>query len=199
MSQYSTPTGTIVAVVGPSGAGKDSLIDFLRVVLANDERFEFVRRYITRSADAGGEDHTAVSEADFERMLAENEFAVHWKAHDLSYGIPSTTFESLRQGRVLVVNGSRTALPFFKSAYDTALKVVLVTAPKDLLAARLAARGRESKEGILQRLSRKPDEQAELHADLVVNNDASLEAAGQKLLDFVANLVPVSPDDIPNT
>jgi len=56
-----TQTGTLIAVVGPSGVGKDSVIDAVsdRLGIAK------VRRVITRDAALGGETFTPVSVAAF--------------------------------------------------------------------------------------------------------------------------------------
>ena len=92
MSQ--TPArGTMIVVVGPSGAGKDTLIDYARDRLSHNSDISFVRRVITRPATAGGEDHLAVTEAEFELMRQQQAFAVSWGAHGLFYGIPTDTLE----------------------------------------------------------------------------------------------------------
>jgi ribose 1,5-bisphosphokinase len=49
----------IFAVVGPSGAGKDLLI---QGALAARPDLRLVRRVITRPADSGAEDHEAATE-----------------------------------------------------------------------------------------------------------------------------------------
>ena len=58
-------TGVLVLVVGPSGAGKDTLMDAARAGLAADPRYRFARRLITRPAMAGAEDHDSCDEAGF--------------------------------------------------------------------------------------------------------------------------------------
>ncbi len=145
-----SPRGRLVAVVGPSGAGKDALID---AALSQRPDLLRVRRVITRPADAGGEDHEAVDEAEFAQRLARDEFAFHWQAHGLSYAIPHAALAPREAGRTVIFNGSRAALAAAQ-AHDPALAVVLITARDEILAQRLAARGRESPGEIAARLSR---------------------------------------------
>lgn len=149
----SKPAGRMIVVVGPSGAGKDTLIQRAAEHFKNHDGLRFVRRAITRAASAGGEDHESLSEVEFEARERDGGFAVSWAAHGLRYGIPRHTLDQLRTGLCLVANGSRSALPLFRQAY-THLLVVNVTAQPEILAERLVARGRESREDILARLQR---------------------------------------------
>lgn len=142
--------GLLVAIVGPSGAGKDTLIDALA---AKRPDIHIARRIITRAADAGGEAHQAVSEPLFEAQLAMGRYAFHWGAHGLRYAISAGIDQHLAAGRVVVFNGSRKALPDIARAYPQLL-VLMVTAPAEVLAARLAARGREDARDIAARLRR---------------------------------------------
>lgn len=137
----------IFAVVGPSGAGKDTLI---AGALRARPGLRLVRRVITRPAEAGGEDFEGVTEADFAARKARGDFALDWQAHGLHYGIPRALVE--RPGTV-IFNGSRAALPQAVRAFP-GLRVILVTAPDAVLAARLAARSRETQADIRARLSR---------------------------------------------
>lgn len=70
--------GILFVVVGPSGAGKDTLMDGARRALAQGERFGFARRLITRPADAGGEEHEAIDEAGFAALAAAGGLLVSW-------------------------------------------------------------------------------------------------------------------------
>jgi len=142
----------LVGVVGPSGAGKDTLMDGARAALAGDARFVFARRIITRPAEAGGEDHLPATTAEFARMRDQGAFALSWDAHGLSYGIPAGVAAQTRQGRVVVANLSRGVLADAAARFP--LLVLEITAPLELRAARLAARGRESVEDVALRLSR---------------------------------------------
>jgi len=138
---------SIVAVVGPSGAGKDTLID---AACAADPRLYRARRVITRPEAAGGEAFDGIPAAEFATRLAAGEFAVHWDAHGLSYAIPRAEFA--HDGTV-IFNGSRAALSQAAAVFP-GLQVILVTAPVTVLAHRLAARGRETETDIAARLAR---------------------------------------------
>lgn len=142
-------TGRLIAVVGPSGAGKDTL---LAGALAARPDWELVRRVITRPTGPG-EDHEPVGMAEFEVRRALGQFALHWQAHGLYYAIPGATLARVRTGATVLFNGSRAALPQAQAVWPR-LEVVMVTAPVPLLAARLSARGRESAESIAARLHR---------------------------------------------
>lgn len=171
----------LVAVVGPSGAGKDTLIGLARARLAGDDRFRFVQRAITRPAGAGGEAHRALDVASFEAERAAGRFALWWAAHGLLYGIPRDIEADLAARRVVVANLSRGVLAEAAARYR--LRVLMVTAPAAVLAARLAARGRESAEEIARRLAREAPAPAGLDVVTVVNDGppeagaAQLEAA----------------------
>jgi ribose 1,5-bisphosphokinase len=178
--------GTMVVVVGPSGAGKDSVMSYDARHFAGENRVKFVRRVITRPADAGGEAHEAIDPDGFRRRAADGGFAVSWHAHGLSYGIPRETLWELAEGVTLVANGSRSALPAFAGAYPR-LKVVLVTARPEILAARLAARGRESAEAIARRLERAVPEIAVAADTVVIDNSGALEEAGEAFVSLLAS------------
>jgi ribose 1,5-bisphosphokinase len=165
----------IFAIVGPSGAGKDTLI---RGALAARPDLTLVRRVITRPSEAGGEEFEGVSPEEFARRRARDEFALTWQAHGLSYGIPA--IQMIVQGDV-IFNGSRAALPEAARVFPF-LKVVLVTAPDIVLAARLAARGRESAANIRARLIRAAFEMPEGITFETVVNDASPEVGIARLL-----------------
>ena len=169
----------LVLVVGPSGAGKDTVLALARVELAGDRRFRFVRRVITRPADAGGEDHEAVSVREFDARA----FALRWQAHGLHYGIPLDVTDDLARGIVVVANVSRGVIA--AAAEQFPVRVIEVTARPDILARRLAARGREAADDIAQRLSRAGPIPDRVAVDTVVNDTTPVEAGAR----FVAALI----------
>ncbi|PKQ13423.1 MAG: phosphonate metabolism protein/1,5-bisphosphokinase (PRPP-forming) PhnN [Alphaproteobacteria bacterium HGW-Alphaproteobacteria-1] len=140
--------GRFVAVVGPSGVGKDTL---MRAMSEARPGLRRLRRVITRPADPDGEGHEAVSEAEFDARLKDGGFALHWRAHGLRYGVPVGVCMDLAQGRDLLVNLSRTVLAEAQSRFRPFL-VLHLTADPGVLAARLAGRGRETAEDVAERL-----------------------------------------------
>ncbi|MGN8153061.1 phosphonate metabolism protein/1,5-bisphosphokinase (PRPP-forming) PhnN [Agrobacterium sp. 22094] len=173
--------GTMIVVVGPSGAGKDTLIDYAAERLRDQADVHFVRRIITRDSDAGGENHEGCSEETFQRKKVAGEFCVSWSAHGLHYGIPASVKQHLKKGGVAVANGSRSALPHFRAAFPN-LKVVVVTARPEILSARLANRGRESMSEIMGRLDRKVDAICDSFDVTTIDNSGEIEEAGSVLL-----------------
>jgi len=184
-------TGCMVAVVGPSGAGKDTLMAHAARFFEGRDDVVFVRRIITRDAAAGGEDHDGVSEAEFETLEKAGRFAVSWGAHGLRYGIPVETKEAVAGGRLVVANGSRSALPHFKAAYPC-LVVINVTARPDVLATRLEARGRETREEILRRLERSSLTVSGDYQVVTIDNSGPVEAAGQAMVEALRNCIPAA-------
>ncbi len=174
--------GALILVVGPSGAGKDTLLDIARARFAGEGRVLFARRLVTRPAGAG-EQHGTLGEAEFEVARAAGRFPLWWRAHGLSYALGPEVAEKIRAGGAVVANGSRATLEEARRRFAR-LAVVLVTAPPEVRAARLAARGREEEADIRERLSRQPE--LAVAPDLVIENTGTPEAGGARLCDFIS-------------
>lgn len=144
--------GRLIYLMGPSGAGKDSLIDAARQPLSA-LGCEVVRRVITRSAESVGEEAQEVTVEEFERRVAGGDFALFWRANGLGYGIPVQIDTWLAQGRNVLINGSRGHLPQARERYPDLVPIVLM-ADTEVLRRRLLRRGRESLPEIERRLQR---------------------------------------------
>lgn len=176
--------GCWVFVVGPSGAGKDSVIAWAREHLAGDGRVVFARRLVTRVAGPGS-DHDEIGRARFGALLREGGLAWHWQAHGFGYGIAASYAAQVAQGRVVVVNGSRehaAAIP-----RDAQIRCVLVSATPSVLQQRLQLRAREDQDGVAARMARTAQLPAPV-ADLRVHNEGALEAAGLQLARYLQDL-----------
>ncbi len=142
-------TGRLIGVVGPSGVGKDTV---MRAVAAAWPGLHLVRRVITRPED-GTEDFEGVSAEEFATRAERGDFALHWQAHGLSYGIPASVHQVLAEGRSAMVNLSRAVLAEAEAIFP-GFAVLSLSAPAEVLAQRLALRGRESADEIARRLDR---------------------------------------------
>lgn len=145
--------GVLFLVVGPSGVGKDSLIDGARQFLQQDISFWFPTRFITRPADAGGELHQAVTREEFQRLARDGAFMLHWEAHGHGYGIPIAVREALQRGRSVIINVSRQVIDEARGLWSP-VRIMRITAPREILRERLIKRGRETQDDIEQRLDR---------------------------------------------
>ncbi len=169
--------GKLIYLMGPSGSGKDSLIDAAREQL-QARGCEVVRRVITRSAEAVGEDALSVSRERFDSLNEEGAFALSWQANGLDYGIPVQLDNWLNAGRHVLVNGSRGYLDQARKRYP-ALLAIMLRVDTAVLRQRLLARGRETLEDISARLKRN---------DLFISSVSALEAQHVHVLDNSAAL-----------
>jgi ribose 1,5-bisphosphokinase len=170
--------GRLILVVGPSGAGKDTLLSLARAVCAEDRNVVFARRVITRPSSAA-EDNEEVSAEAFSEALARGDFAMHWEAHGHCYALPRAIDDQLRAGRTVVANASRTVVAAVRSTYANVV-VISITAPRDVLDARLAMRGRVSDGKIEHRLGRTVDETSSA-PDFTIVNVGSVDYHGRQL------------------
>ena len=172
--------GRLVLVVGPSGAGKDTLIGGARRAVGEDSSLVFPRRVVTRPA-SGAEDHDTIDAESFDRAVGAGAFALWWQAHGHSYGVPSSIDDDIRSGRTVVCNVSRTIVARARQRYAV-VTVVTVTAPTQVLQSRLASRHRTSDGDIARRLERSTELDQIFAADLVIRNVGAPEAGIERLL-----------------
>ena len=175
--------GRLVLVVGPSGAGKDTLIAGARAASADDSTVVFPRRVITRPSTED-EDCDSVTEEMFKRAVASDEFALWWEAHGLCYALPCSIDADIRRGKTVVCNVSRTIVGFARRRYCY-VTVVLVTAPQQILVERLAGRGRGSDGSIQERIARSAAVGQDIDADVIIRNVGRPQVGVQRLLNVV--------------
>ncbi|HKY01321.1 MAG TPA: phosphonate metabolism protein/1,5-bisphosphokinase (PRPP-forming) PhnN [Burkholderiales bacterium] len=177
--------GRLYYVVGPSGAGKDTLLRLARESLDGSVNLVFAHRYITRPHQDKNENHVALSDKEFTMRAARGCFAMQWDSHGYSYGVGVEIQEWLASGLCVVVSGSREYLPEALKRFPD-LTLIWVSAPAVLLRERLYTRGREEGAAIQQRLAR-----AQTYAvpsrppDLLLDNSGAPEAAARELATYL--------------
>ena len=177
-------TARLIYVVGASGSGKDSLMSYARSRLANESQVVFAHRYITRSADAGVENHVALTQEEFDSRRRAGLMAMHWESHGHAYGLGIEVNQWLAKGITVVVNGSREYLETAEQRYPELVPVWIEVSP-EVLRARLQARGREGAEEIEKRLARVLKNQVLCRRGELIRNDGELRLAGDTLVNLI--------------
>ena len=182
-----TRRGTLILVMGPSGAGKDTLIEGARDRLGNNPRYSFPRRIVTRSPSCG-EDHDEIDANGFERLRASGSLALAWSAHGLSYGLPASIEGDLSAGRHVIANVSRGVTVQAQHRFSP-LGFILVTAPLPLLLERIAGRGRETLAEIAERMRTAGTPETIARHAITVTNTGTVEEGVEAFLAAVERIV----------
>lgn len=178
----------LIYVMGPSGAGKDSVLARWLERLGPAAGVHLARRVITRPAQATGEQHEPVERDTWEALRRDGHLVLHWQANGLSYGVRHEALAPLVRGEWVVVNGSRALWPQLR-ARAPHVHGVMITASRATREQRLQARSRESAHEIDARLQRadrlETDPAVGMRpADLVLHNEGSLDDAVRRLDDW---------------
>lgn len=175
--------GTLIAVVGPSGAGKDTVMRLAREELAGAPDVVFATRVITRPPHPS-EAHEAIDEQQFTRREAAGEFLIAWRANGLAYALPASLRDALAAGTTIVANLSRGAVA---TARQSGIRVlaVEVTAERQLLANRIAQRGRENPAMREARMARNAAYAETFRADIVIANNGAPDVAAARLSEVI--------------
>ncbi|WP_148863142.1 phosphonate metabolism protein/1,5-bisphosphokinase (PRPP-forming) PhnN [Marinobacter fonticola] len=185
-SEVNSRAGRLFYVMGASGAGKDYLLKALARSLPAYSQVHIARRFITRPAHDGSEEHVPISRAEFDCLLASGNFVLNWEAHGLCYGIEQTVCGWLERGYDVIVNGSRAHCPHAMEQFGDTLVPVLVDVPDSLLESRLYGRGRESRDEIRKRLKRHHALKQSFPAGtLALNNSGPVEETVAAFLAFI--------------
>lgn len=166
--------GRLVLVVGPSGAGKDTVLTAAKTACAGDPAIVFARRVVTRPV-GGDEDHDCLDDWAFDTARQAGAFAFWWEAHGLKYAVPLSAEGHVRAGRTVVCNVSRGMVEALRGRFAN-VQSVAITAPDDVLAARLAGRDRGS-DGPLQARLERNKRYPTFAADTVIDNSGEIEDA----------------------
>ncbi len=173
--------GRLIYLIGPSGAGKDSVLAWLMQHAGPEENLSLARRCISRPGHEASESHEALTPQAFAALRDAGAFVMHWSANDLEYGVRHAELAPLHQGRTVLVNGSRGWLEQARNKFPNLIVAQIMASP-EVLAQRLQQRGRETPEHIAARLDRaRRLDLAPHEVDISIVNDTTLDAAGADL------------------
>jgi ribose 1,5-bisphosphokinase len=176
-------TGTLLVVVGPSGAGKDTILTMAQQRLQDEPQVVFAQRFITRPTDVT-EDSISITEREFGALEAEGGFFLSWRANGLGYALPAGIVDDLKAGRIIIANVSRGIVDEARRKHPSTLAVEITAAPETLVA-RLARRGREASDDQRQRLLRNARYADTFRADIKISNDAAPAEAADRFIQVI--------------
>ena len=179
--------GRLVLVVGPSGAGKDSVLRAANAEFAGNPRYIFPRRLITRGAHAETEDHDTLSETQFQKGVESGSFMLHWQAHGLGYALPRSVEDSIEAGKIAAINVSRNILHDAAARFPEMI-IVEITADPELRIKRIQARGREELSHAQTRALRETLPFPDNVTKFLIENNGTLDAAVGQFVEILRNL-----------
>lgn len=182
MRSCSSKSGTLFLLIGNSGSGKDSLINWVFENWPSNVQAPIIpTRIITRPPSPETEEFDSISEDKFQDLSKAGAFTLQWKSYNIYYGVKAEIEDSIAQGRSVLVNVSRQIVEETRSRLPNVC-AIFVKVPLHITEARIRDRGREEGADLEERLERARQNQDFPGADYVVDNSGDLENAGRQLL-----------------
>jgi guanylate kinase len=158
------PAGLLVVLSGPSGAGKDAVLDELA---RRGHRFHRVITCTTRAprdSERDGVDYYFVSDAEFDRLIETGGLLEHAQVYGHRSGVPRAQVEAqLGAGVDVFVRTDVQGAASIKALKPDAVLVFIAPAPLDELEARIRARGSDDDAQVALRLETARAEMARQH------------------------------------
>ncbi len=181
-------TPLLVVISGPSGVGKDSLVEWMQ---ARGAQFHFVITATSRMPRPGevhGVDYFFVSPESFEQMIAQDALLEYAIVYGQYKGIPKQQVrEALASGKDVVMRLDVQGAATIKRLIPEAILVFLSASSEDELVERLRKRKTETPAQLEQRIetARKEMEQIGEFDYVVVNRECELDEAVDKVLQII--------------
>jgi guanylate kinase len=179
--------GLLVVISGPSGVGKDTLIERLREL---DPRLQYSISYTTRKPRPGEKDGVSyffVSRQNFEELVAQGFFLEHAVYNGNYYGTPAAAVEEARAaGRdILLKIEVQGAAQVRKRAPDGVFIFIAPPSKEELVRRQELREGAVPDDDMVERLKIAETEMkhASEYAHVVVNDD--LERAVGEMLEII--------------
>ena len=179
----------MVVLSGPSGAGKDTVIETALTLDPSLAKVATAKTRAPRPGEIDGVHHVFLSDAEFDRWVEAGAFLEHVEIYGHRSGVPRASVEELlAEGRTPILRTDVLGARTLRANLDDPLLVFVTVPDIDSLERRLRDRGAESEGEISARLAEALSEMAESHwFDLViVNEDASHEEAARTLVAAIA-------------
>lgn len=181
-------TPLLVVISGPSGVGKDSLVEWMQ---ARGAQFHFVITATSRPPRQGeshGVDYFFVSPETFEAMVEEDELLEYAIVYGQYKGIPKQQVrQALASGKDVVMRLDVQGAATIKRLIPEAILIFLSASSEEELIERLRKRRTESEAQLRQRIetARQEMERIGEFDYVVVNAECALDNAANKVLQII--------------
>jgi len=182
MSEATGIEPLILIVSGPSGSGKSTLVQRILELPGTIPSVSCTTR-LRRATEASGKCYDFVTEAEFNAMVARDEFLEYAQVFGkYSYGTPKKWLDqSRRSGLDLVLEIDVQGAWQVKEKLPESMAIFILPPSREELERRLRSRGQDADEEIARRLSKAHDEivASEKFYDFCVVND-DVDRAGKE-------------------
>lgn len=164
--------------------GKDTLIKNAKIILKNNNNFNFVKRYITREPDSSEMNYYLEKNA-FELLCRNNHFISKWEAHGNYYAIAKECIDK----KINIISISRQHIKDFEKVFKDVV-TIHVSVPKDILVNRLKKRGRENEAEIIKRMERSYEK---LQGKIIIefDNNEKIEKSSKNFVELLKKLANI--------
>ena len=179
-------SGKLVLFSGPSGVGKDTLLDILAEKCPELQRSISLTTRDPRENETDGVDYFFVSPEAFQTMLDSNEVLEFAQYGKYMYGTPKKPVDGwLREGKTVILKIEVQGAAKIRKMYPDALAIFIMPPSLDILESRLRLRGTENEDDLVRRLTIAREEIEKSHDyNYIVVND-SLEEAADEILQIL--------------
>lgn len=176
-------SGMLILFSGPSGVGKDTLLD---IILGKNELFQRSVSLTTRekrSGETDGVDYYFISKEKFIKMVDDGQVLEYAQYGDNIYGTPKAPVDKwLSEGKTVILKIEVKGAQKIRELYPDAVSIFLLPPSMQILEKRIRARGTENEQDIAKRLEIAKNEiLRSADYDFVVINDKIDEAANNVL------------------
>lgn len=178
----------VIVLHGPSGVGKDTVIDMLRERTGIHRATSSTSR-LPRENEVDGNHYHFLSEIQFEQKIRAGDFAEWARVYDDYKGLERREVEEpLREGRDVIIRTDVQGARTWRERLDGAVFIFLMAEDREVLRSRLSSRGSEDADSLARRIAELEEELADIENNdyVVYNRHGELEQAVTEIARIIA-------------
>lgn len=182
-------SGKLILFSGPSGVGKDTLLDILLEKDPSLQKSVSITTRLKREGEIDGVDYFFITPDDFEMMLESNNVLEFAKYGKNLYGTPKAPVDKwIGEGKTVILKIEVQGAAKIKHIYPESVAIFIMPPSLEILEHRLRNRGTEDEDDLMRRLQIAREEiKKSVDYDYVITND-TLELAADEALKIIKNI-----------